>query len=175
MNDRDQRTRKEDLNATLYLDMKARLALAEERNDMLLMEADTDALTGLLNARGLERRTRNTDWGWYIAIDLDGFKRAQDEDGRGHAWGDIILKEHADYLLGLVREREFRAGMVLVARTGGDEFTIWTETRSGAKRMRDRIREWTSEHGPVTASAGLGDSRETADGAMYLNKRGQSA
>jgi len=168
--DREQRTRIEDLDATAFIEMKTKLARAEERGDMLMMEADSDALTGLLNARGLARRTMSTDWGWYVCVDLDGFKAAQDEPERGHGWGDIVLKEHADFLMGLIREREFRAGMVLVARTGGDEFTIWTETRLGAHRMRDRIRDWQSEHGPVTASAGLGQTREAADAAMYLNK-----
>lgn len=167
---RRSRTRVEDLSATAFVEMHKRLARAEERNDQLLMEADTDALTGLLNARGFARRTRNVDWGWFVVVDLNGFKSAQDSEGRGHAWGDVVLKEHADFLMGLVREREFRAGLVIVARTGGDEFTIWTETRSGAKRMRDRIREWQSEHGPVTSSAGLGDTREAADAAMYLDK-----
>lgn len=170
-----ERSRLEDLSVTAYIDMRARLRQAEELNDLLRIQADTDPLTGLLNARGFERRTRHADWGWFVVSDLNGFKRFQDEPGRGHEWGDRVLREHAEYLIGLVRQREFRAGMVLIARTGGDEFTIWTETRTGARRVRDCIRTWHSEHGPVTASAGLGQTREAADSAMYLDKTGRSS
>lgn len=167
--------RKEDTNGQALIDMKARLAKAEERTDKWMMQASTDSLTALLNRRGFVARTEHLTWGWIVAIDLDGFKRAQDSRGRGHGWGDCVLKEHADFLVGLVREREFRAGMVLIARTGGDEFMIWTETRAGARRMRDHIREWQSEHGPVTASAGIGDTTEAADAAMFCNKTSKRA
>lgn len=165
------RRRLEDSDAQALLDAHAKLVAAEERSDRWMMRAHTDALTGLLNFAGFEQRTDPLDWGWFVGVDLDHFKTEQDEKGRGHEWGNIVLKEFGDFLMGLVREREFRAGMVLVSRTGGDEFAIWTETRSGAKRMRDRIREWNSEHGGVSASAGLGDSKAAADAAMYFNKQ----
>ena len=159
-----------DLSRTAFLQLtEARLA-AEERADLMMMAADTDELTGLLNRRGLLRRTQSRDWGWYVAADLDGFKAAQDANPRGHAYGDEILVEFADFLMMNTRQRDMRARDLLAARTGGDEFTIWTETRAGARRIKHAIREWSSKDGEVRASAGIGDTIETADGALYTNK-----
>ena len=164
-----------DLSRTVFLKLtEARLA-AEERADLLMMEADTCELTGLLNRRGLARRTQSRDWGWYVAADLDGFKAAQDQPGRGHAYGDDVLVEFADFLMMNTRQRDMRARDLLAARTGGDEFTIWTETRAGARRIKEAIREWSSKDGEVRASAGIGDSMETADGALYTNKLARKA
>lgn len=160
----------DDLTRTTFMNLKESLREAEERADMHMMAADTCALTGLLNRRGLERRTKSRDWGWYVAADLDGFKAAQDQPGRGHAYGDNILVEFADFLMTNTRQRDMRARDLLAARTGGDEFTIWTETREGARRIKEAIREWTSKDGEVRASAGIGDTMESADGALYSNK-----
>jgi diguanylate cyclase (GGDEF)-like protein len=146
------------------------LAKAEERADLLLMEADTDELTGLMNRRGLARRTGSRDWGWYVAADLDGFKVAQDADLRGHAYGDEVLIEFADFIMMNTRQRDMRARDLLAARTGGDEFTVWTETRAGARRIKEAIREWASKDGKVRASAGMGKDQESADGACYSDK-----
>jgi len=159
-----------DLSRTVFMKMKEAKLAAEERADLLMMEADTDELTGLLNRRGLLRRTRSRDWGWYVSADLDGFKAAQDQQGRGHAYGDAVLVEFADFLMMNTRQRDMRARDLLAARTGGDEFTIWTETRAGARRIKDAIRKWSSKDGEVRASAGIGETIETADGALYSNK-----
>jgi len=159
-----------DLSRTAFLQLtEARLA-AEERADLMMMAADTDELTGLLNLRGLLRRTRGRDWGWYVCADLDGFKAAQDQPGRGHPYGDAALIEFADFLMMNTRQRDMRARDLLAARTGGDEFTIWTETRAGARRIKEAIREWASTDGEVRSSAGIGDTKESADGACYSDK-----
>lgn len=160
-----------DLSRTQYRQMMDRLRLAEEQRDILLLEADTDSLTGLLNRRGLDRRTRGRDWGWFVAADLDGFKRAQDTHPEGHAYGDRILLEFTDSLLTNTRHGEMRARDIMCSRTGGDEFTIWCETRVGAYRIRDMIRGWHSEDHQVTASAGIGKDTDAADAAMYLHKQ----
>lgn len=112
------------------------------------MEADTDELTRLLNRRGLLRRTQHRDWGWFVVADLDDFKTAQDKPGRGHAYGDAVLRSFADFLFKNTRQDEDRARDLLAARTGGDEFTIWTETRAGARRIKEAIRKWP----PTTAT-----------------------
>ena len=160
----------DELTRTAYMNMKEALIKAEDRADLHMMAADTCPLTGLLNRRGLTRRTDNRDWGYFVMADLDGFKAAQDQPGRGHAYGDDILIEFADFLMMNTRQRDMRARDLLAARTGGDEFTIWTETRAGARRIKEAIREWSSKDGEVRASAGIGDSMETADGALYTNK-----
>jgi len=148
------------------------LRAAEERADDLMMQADTDSLTGLLNRRGLERRTRARDWGWFVAVDLNGFKAAQDAHPDKHAFGDLVLQEFTEFVLRHTRQHSERARDVLIARTGGDEFLVWCETRVGALRIRDVIRAWRSQHGEVTAAAGLGKDPAAADAAMYLHKTG---
>ncbi len=149
-----------------------RLALrrAENRAEALMIEADTDSLTGLMNRRGLSRRVQGRDWGWYVSADLDGFKAAQDAHPEGHTYGDTILREFAEFLLQSTRQGEMRHRDILAARSGGDEFSIWTETRAGADRIQERIRAWASAGGDVRSSAGVGLSMAKADRACYDNK-----
>ena len=83
----------------------------------------TDYLTGLYNRRRLAQKLKekinkmhNTKlFGGYM-IDVNYFKSINDE--LGHAYGDKILKDVSDILLGLVSNSD------LVARYGGDEFII---------------------------------------------------
>lgn len=160
-----------DLTRTNYLRALDRERIAEERADRLMMEADTDALTGMLNARGLERRTKSRDWGWYVVADLNGFKAAQDAHKDGHAYGDRILLEFGEFLLTNTRQGDMRARDTITARLHGDEFAVWCETRTGAARIKDAIRAWRSADGNVSASAGMGLDIAGADAAMYLDKK----
>ncbi len=80
-----------------------------------------DALTGLLNRRGLDEALVRLFAGGaeagtlaLLAIDLDGFKEVNDT--LGHAAGDEVLCR-----IGRVIESAVRAGDI-VARIGGDEF-----------------------------------------------------
>ena len=87
--------------------------------------AERDALTGLLNRRGLdlgltaafERRRHESGLGVAVMqIDLDFFKQVNDT--YGHDAGDIVLRHVSAVLGGAVRNTD------LVARPGGDEFTL---------------------------------------------------
>ncbi|MBI3691554.1 MAG: GGDEF domain-containing protein [Mycolicibacterium aromaticivorans] len=85
--------------------------------------ANRDSLTGLLNRRGLYAEA-GTTWARsprgavlaVVVIDLDGFKRLNDD--HGHGTGDATLRVVAEQLTKLIRTRD------IAARIGGDEFVI---------------------------------------------------
>ncbi|MET0747349.1 MAG: diguanylate cyclase [Rhizobium sp.] len=93
----------------------------KERQDLLRSQeqAHTDALTGLLNRRGLAQHFKEIDDRGAVAVlavDLDGFKAINDTIG--HDAGDAVLVETATKLRSVVRSGD------LVARLGGDEFAV---------------------------------------------------
>jgi diguanylate cyclase (GGDEF)-like protein len=80
-------------------------------------EARHDALTGVLNRRGLFASVAESDpRGTLFFIDLDGFKAVNDR--LGHAAGDTLLAEAANVL------KRVGGSSALVARIGGDEFIV---------------------------------------------------
>jgi diguanylate cyclase (GGDEF)-like protein len=100
-----------------------KLALARhKRAGQLETQSSTDELTGLNNRRGLlvngEQQLalarRNQQPFAVIFVDLDGFKRINDEFG--HAEGDRALIETANVLKRSMRDSDVKA------RIGGDEF-----------------------------------------------------
>jgi len=81
--------------------------------------ARTDALTGLLNRRGLTEELLELGKRWTLGVmmaDVDGFKKINDR--HGHACGDAALQQVGTRLRNVVRQRD------LVARWGGDEFLV---------------------------------------------------
>lgn len=94
---------------------------AEERIQYL---AYYDSLTGLPNRTLLKDRVasaiaaagRHSEKAAILFLDLDRFKMVN--DSLGHSYGDLILKEVARRLSGLVRDGD------TVSRAGGDEFLI---------------------------------------------------
>ncbi len=88
-------------------------------NRNLKKEAETDALTGLMNRRcmykALEENMGVTDTVFSVAIgDIDFFKKINDT--KGHNFGDEVLKQLAEYFIGYMDERG------IVCRWGGEEF-----------------------------------------------------
>ena len=151
----------------------------------------TDPLSGLLNRRGLERdlsreiarAVRSGKELALLAIDVDHFKMVNDT--LGHLAGDEVITEVGELL------RLVKRGGDVVARTGGDEFTLLLpETgAAGAFRLANRIREMVRSHPfravegrvPVTVSIGLvadrvmdenvsHDLHSRADEALYAAK-----
>jgi ribonuclease P protein subunit RPR2 len=120
----------------------ASAALANERRlAMTHAEARRDALTGLANKRafdellgGLPNEPRPTDGPVsLVLIDLDGFKRANDE--HGHGVGDEILREVGRVFLRVVRSEDE------IFRVGGDEFALIVDGPSSlAAEVADRLR-----------------------------------
>lgn len=109
---------------------------------------------------------------FFVLCDLDGFKGAQDAHPHGHAHGDAILREFGEWLASNTRDGDDgRASDAVAYRVGGDEFAVWVETRAGARRIRDAVRNWRSNTDPaVSASAGMGPDKLTADANTYANK-----
>jgi diguanylate cyclase (GGDEF)-like protein len=153
-------------------------------------QASRDALTGLANRRAFETELassvigkRATDASGVMFLDLDGFKKINDE--HGHKAGDEVLVETAKRLLQSVR------GGDTVARLGGDEFTVLLrgvhnkdEAAIIAERilaaMRQPMRLSTGVEVHPTPSLGIALASENsnpssllkdADAAMYEAKR----
>jgi GGDEF domain-containing protein len=130
--------------------------------EVLRREARYDKLTGLGNRRLLEERTEARG-GYFVAIDLNGFKAAQDAHPEGHGFGDEVLRNFARFLL-----EKAQASDRVACRTGGDEFVVWCATYRGALDMCTAIHAWSCAG--VTASAGIGSTMVTADRRLYEAK-----
>jgi diguanylate cyclase (GGDEF)-like protein/PAS domain S-box-containing protein len=137
--------------------------------------AHHDALTGLLNRLGLERRlptvianahelSRSVA---FMYLDIDHFKKINDL--RGHACGDRLLQVAASRLQGCLAADD------LIVRMGGDEFVVVApELREPADaaliaaRIREKLGEPFEVNGErlqVTSSVGV--SVYPQDGADY--------
>ncbi|MFG6468048.1 EAL domain-containing protein [Roseateles sp. BYS87W] len=103
--------------------------------------AKHDALTGLVNRQEFEARLRRAleqtrhepVCHTLLFIDLDQFKLVN--DACGHPVGDLLLKQVAQLIGGVVRSRD------TLARLGGDEFAALMEqcTREQALRVAQQI------------------------------------
>jgi diguanylate cyclase (GGDEF)-like protein len=137
------------------------------RHNQELQEASrTDALTALLNRRGMwdainresGRTTRNGKCFGLVMADIDHFKRANDV--YGHDAGDRILKDVASVIRGHVRSVDY------CARWGGEEFLVLlagTDLHGAmisAERLRSTIEaleiEYEGRTLRVTLSMGVG-------------------
>jgi diguanylate cyclase (GGDEF)-like protein len=142
-------------------------------------EAVVDDLTGLLNRRGwrqaapreLARAGRSGLSLALVMLDLDGFKRLNDQ--LGHERGDRALREMADGL-----RTTLRAGDV-IARLGGDEFValLSNSNLDGALAAAKRLRDALPSGVAFSAGVAVWDAREDiqellrrADVALYAAK-----
>ncbi len=170
------------------------LAKLKQQAEILEKQTKEDALTGLYNRRHFDAaldaeigrsRRFGGDVG-LVMLDLDGFKRVNDE--HGHAEGDRVLSEVAALLRSLTRDVDH------LARYGGDEIAVvLPETDlEGAQLLAERVRagverlrlrpSGADEPLPITASIGIAGFPESAeyrrgllraaDGALYQAKRG---
>jgi diguanylate cyclase (GGDEF)-like protein len=170
-----------------------RLAVKAQRIAEAAEEAAArDPLTGLANRLGLERAApplleRTAADGrvsWLALVDIDWFKRVNDE--AGHAAGDAMLREIAQLLRKDCRTED------LVVRWAGDEFVVLLvdgtdEGRDTGPVLAERIRatveghDWTivlgTARGPTVSigvaagSAKLDRLFAAADIALYRAKR----
>lgn len=132
----------------------------ERARQGLEVASSVDALTGLLNRRGLQERAQGlfgavvnprTQFAVLFA-DLDGFKAIN--DAHGHDAGDRLLKEVARAIRSAVRDGD------TVARFGGDEFvvilpeTTLEQATVIAKRMQAAVSK--DERALLTLTIGMG-------------------
>ena len=145
-----------------------------------------DPLTGLYNRRYMEdaldrylsMAERSGDATSVIMIDLDHFKKLNDE--HGHAKGDAVLRDAAVQLVGALRPAD------VVSRYGGEELLVilpacpLEDALLKAEILRSRIESLSEMHGcAVSASFGVACVPETsgkadlipmADAALYEAK-----
>ncbi|MDB5714421.1 MAG: hypothetical protein JWO15_1818 [Sphingomonadales bacterium] len=156
--------------------------------EKLRTQALRDPLTGLYNRRYmedvLERYANLSERSGsplsVVMIDLDHFKRLNDE--HGHALGDAVLREVAGTLMGSIRPSD------VACRYGGEELMILLpdcsqdDAQAKAEIMRARIESLSENHGfSVTASFGVATMPESterssdllthADAALYQAKQ----
>jgi diguanylate cyclase (GGDEF)-like protein len=133
----------------------------------------TDPLSGCFNRRGLNqlaerevaRAIRQKKEIAVLAIDLDHFKRINDEFG--HLTGDEVIREVGFLLRETAREAD------IVARFGGEEFTILAPESSeeGALILAQRVMEAFRKHNfrslppqmKITTSVGVAADLARAD------------
>lgn len=147
-----------------------------------------DPLTGLYNRRYMEdaldryislaERTGTATS--VVMIDLDNFKRLNDE--HGHAKGDAVLRDVAGQLVSALRPSD------VVARYGGEELMVilpncgLDDAALKAEILRLRVEGLSDAHGvPISASFGVATVPETstnavdvipmADSALYAAKK----
>lgn len=151
-------------------------------------QAFTDTLTGLKNRRAMDtvlsRLVAGQSWFAVMHIDLDYFKTVNDT--LGHAAGDHVLQTVARVMVEETRDTD------VVARVGGDEFTvILPDVRSDeilrrvGRRIINRLKEpipfqgkdcrISASIGTVWIQSGDNPSMEAllsdADVALYASKR----
>ncbi|MCK5827473.1 diguanylate cyclase [Candidatus Bipolaricaulota bacterium] len=162
--------------------------------DILVMQANHDPLTGVYNRRyfnqvieqELARSKRHKRTIGFLMMDVNRFKEINDTFG--HQIGDEVLKVVATLLQDTIRESD------LVIRYGGDEFLIvLMETEGESGQIEDRIkaafarRNMTNElvEFPVTLAIGsanwhpadtqsIEEVLAEADQRMYVTKRQQN-
>jgi diguanylate cyclase (GGDEF)-like protein len=174
------------------IELRHEVHIRKRAEDKIRKLAYYDNLTGLANRTLLKDRLvhiiaharRQKTMLAILFIDLDGFKRINDT--LGHNYGDEVLKNVAQRMLGAVRDFD------TVARLGGDEFIVVLEGVSDLQEINiiaKRIMEALTKHHllaeqEVLATPSIGisvfpDDGSTcdilikhADMAMYQSKLG---
>jgi diguanylate cyclase (GGDEF)-like protein len=142
--------------------LKGRLVRAELHQRTM---AELDPLTGVANRRGfdlaLDRAAATGDPYALILIDLDDFKRVNDE--QGHPAGDAVLQSVAREAASVARQGD------CLARIGGDEFALIAPAAgpAGVLRLLRDLRD-SVEHAATYAAALVPEDAGTPDGLVAI-------
>jgi len=148
----------------------------QEKNKLLKTLADMDGLTGIYNNRyfqsaldkELNRTARNKNPLSLVLVDIDHFKRFNDD--HGHLVGDFVLTEFSRVMGANLREYD------VMARYGGEEFVVilpeTTEENAFlvAEKLRSAVEEQSFTEGVeryrVTASFGIASIVSSAEDSL---------
>ena len=116
-------------------ELQIEIAGLREREQLLVVQAHHDGLTGLANRNlladrfhfAVERSKRSGKSFALLMVDLNGFKSIN--DNYGHVAGDTVLVAIAKRLVGALRASD------TVARLGGDEFVLIIESIEEAQEL----------------------------------------
>ena len=154
--------------------------------EALVAAAHSDPLTGLRNRRALDALVAVPVNAAVLMIDVDHFKRVNDEFG--HSVGDVVLQRIADALTSSIRRTD------TAIRYGGEEFVAVVQLEedvpaaTAAAEIAERVRDAVAEmdlsaigiEQPITVSVGaavidgdesLHEHVRRADAALYTAKR----
>lgn len=158
----------------------------------LLIRAERDSLTGLLNRKTAQYRIEQSllanrekvgHFSAFILLDIDNFKKTNDL--MGHGIGDSVLVNVAKSISEITRATD------VVSRFGGDEFVVFLTNLPSAEIAKDIAKkiiktikvecDLKNYEFPVTVSLGISISPQDgiifcelyrrADGAMYKAKK----
>ena len=161
------------LVGVLFAQANLRRSEREDVHDLLMHEADTDGLTGLLNRRRLERDLEASIGAAsaehplaLMLLDLNGFKAYNDRFG--HPAGDALLVRISSRLVAAVPDAR-------VYRLGGDEFCVLAplagaSLRTAVAAARDALTQ-RGDGFAISAAHGVAlipDDATTPDGAMLV-------
>jgi diguanylate cyclase (GGDEF)-like protein len=130
------------------------------RQSLLKAQSERDPLTDLANRRLflalMESHARETFEGALLMVDIDHFKRVNDEFG--HASGDAVIAEVAKRLGRTVRSED------IVVRWGGEEYLIYVrgmepfQLQQLAERMLEAVggQPLSTEKGPLRVTVSIG-------------------
>lgn len=134
----------ESVDAQKILETVSLFAASKIANHRLMVQLDHlgshDALTGLLNRRGVQAameeylREHPGETFSCVYLDIDDFKRLNDQ--LGHAAGDAALMQFAEQLRSGMKDED-----VIIGRLGGDEFLLFLKG-SSRKQAEEKVMEF---------------------------------
>lgn len=161
------KVREVSIDGKLYL-LESFIDISEQKKqqEVLLLQGETDPLTGLMNRVALNvyinKNINITNYS-LLLIDVDRFKSINDQFG--HSVGDIVLQEFSHLLQKTLRNID------KLFRWGGEEFLVIIEDEDAVKlsmtiaeRIRNAMENTTFSHiNKLTVSIGVAIHHDSLD------------